>query len=451
MKNKKRNQIIQSEADLYQHLKEQIQFLIKSCSEYDSGRLHEAKRISVIIRILLHDTKKSTSLLKNLNKKNILFVDTATNIIPNNMLSHNGLISMKIINGIMDYIPRLGMHISFNKISFDDWWDKLILKSTNNKRLNRRGIVLNLSDTDGGAHIDTKLKNDYAEFSRGNALGWVNLINGVEYKPNTDPILASVRQIGYELLLTLEEEFPFLFGLDNLNLELSQQTINFISNYKSKISKPIVYRDISGHYSPRLKEEIIASNSEIDKHIVWVDCSSRSLDYPICSCMITFFLDENNFPTTARPKKEQSNYQLEYIGAFMKRLVYEDFKRVVLKNNGITNKQKRVKLSFDYAKLKDFKEKGRIQNYSLDFCDLCLNYLSVMRSSNNSIITKLLFRWRIGRIDKNIISVGKSLVRIIRKIDDSTPESVFSILVKLRDTLHLQGKLFVKNAKGMFS
>jgi len=38
----------------------------------------------------------------------------------------------------------------------------------------RRKIVLELSDTDGGAHVDAGLKDDYFALSRDNSLGWFN-------------------------------------------------------------------------------------------------------------------------------------------------------------------------------------------------------------------------------------------------------------------------------------
>ena len=55
--------IRQTEEELKSHLKEQIQFLLKSAQSYDEGFTSEAKRLAVVIRVLLHDTKKSKSLL----------------------------------------------------------------------------------------------------------------------------------------------------------------------------------------------------------------------------------------------------------------------------------------------------------------------------------------------------------------------------------------------------
>ena len=58
--------ISQSQEALQDHLTEQIGFLLRSAESYDNGFTDEAKRLAVTIRVLVHDTGKSTSLLKQL-------------------------------------------------------------------------------------------------------------------------------------------------------------------------------------------------------------------------------------------------------------------------------------------------------------------------------------------------------------------------------------------------
>ena len=65
---------IQTKDELLEHLKNQIAFMKQSASSYDDGFEDEAKRLAVTIRILVHDTNNSTSLLTSLNKKNINFL-----------------------------------------------------------------------------------------------------------------------------------------------------------------------------------------------------------------------------------------------------------------------------------------------------------------------------------------------------------------------------------------
>ena len=64
-------EVKQSKVDLEDHLREQISFLRASADSYDSGFKGEAKRLAVIIRVLLHDTHKSTSLMTLLGIKGI--------------------------------------------------------------------------------------------------------------------------------------------------------------------------------------------------------------------------------------------------------------------------------------------------------------------------------------------------------------------------------------------
>jgi hypothetical protein len=54
----------QIQQELIEHLKEQIGFLLSSSQSFDAGYASEGKRIAVVLRVLLHDTNKSQSLLK---------------------------------------------------------------------------------------------------------------------------------------------------------------------------------------------------------------------------------------------------------------------------------------------------------------------------------------------------------------------------------------------------
>ncbi len=66
-----------SEREFKMHLQEQIKFLETSCIEFDKGNHSEAKRIALYIRIIVHDTSKSNSLMKLLNIKDEKFIDSS--------------------------------------------------------------------------------------------------------------------------------------------------------------------------------------------------------------------------------------------------------------------------------------------------------------------------------------------------------------------------------------
>ena len=54
-----------------EHLKRQLAFLERSCIAYDQGYTDEAIRMATVIRVLLHKTHRSTSLLAHLGRENI--------------------------------------------------------------------------------------------------------------------------------------------------------------------------------------------------------------------------------------------------------------------------------------------------------------------------------------------------------------------------------------------
>ncbi len=198
----------QTKEDLKSHLKEQIQFLLRSTQGYDDGFISEAKRIAVVIRVLLHDTNRSISLLKLLNKKNILFYDTALNGAGSNM----ALIMIE-----MGKEPRFIAPLDNGappryikgKIPFDEWWNKNVFLDKTGNKMTRKDLILSVCNQDGGAHIDPKISKAYADLTRFNSLGWIFVVGGEEIA--SKPALASIRQISHEVLKSFKDEFPDFF------------------------------------------------------------------------------------------------------------------------------------------------------------------------------------------------------------------------------------------------
>jgi len=58
-------------------------------------------------------------------------------------------------------------------IPFVQWWNDPVLKDQQGRTFNRRELILNVADTDGGAHVDPELDEKYMELSRKNSLGWI--------------------------------------------------------------------------------------------------------------------------------------------------------------------------------------------------------------------------------------------------------------------------------------
>jgi len=209
---------IQTQDELLAHLKEQITFMKQSAISYDNGFEGEGKRLAVVIRVLVHDTSQSTSLLTLLERKrHMLFYDSASKYDPRNLATSNCLTMMKLSTTEgAEYVAPLDDLSSARdknmKRGFNNWWERLIIyKDNKNNKFTRRDLVLAVANKEGGAHVNPRLDQRYAELSRFNSLGWKQFVHGEEKDFNNTPILPSIRQIAHEVLKTLKDEFPDLF------------------------------------------------------------------------------------------------------------------------------------------------------------------------------------------------------------------------------------------------
>ena len=88
--------VSQSSEDLGSHLNDQLEFLRRSSESFDGGFEGEARRLAVSLRILLHDTEKSSSLLGQLGLKDSEFFDSADDWNPKNLVAHHSLIGIQV-------------------------------------------------------------------------------------------------------------------------------------------------------------------------------------------------------------------------------------------------------------------------------------------------------------------------------------------------------------------
>ena len=200
--------IKQTREELISHLKENLGFLKASAASFDSGSLGEAKRLAVSIRVLLHDTKQSKSLFRLLKlKEGFNFLDTAHDYNPANLMSHHGLVGLRVISEGSSYIAFLGdgpNTESFKNLPFSQWWDKIVISDSKKNQFTRSELILALANKDGGAHVDPNLDESYMHLTRYNSVGWISSSNGKE-TPMHNVELFSVRQIAYELIYSLEQ------------------------------------------------------------------------------------------------------------------------------------------------------------------------------------------------------------------------------------------------------
>ena len=193
--------------ELKEHLEEQIEFIKSSATSYDNGFSGESKRLAVAVRVLLHDTVKSTSLLSLLGQKNIDYLDTSFPIDESNKMSHSGLVQMSLGDRKSISLPLLDDGPFSRKASFELWWNGIVFVDKNRNEFSRKDIVLSLANKEGGAHVDKTLDVKYADLRKGNSLGWYDVTPDGVQTPSEDQVPASMRQIAHEVLKTLVQAY----------------------------------------------------------------------------------------------------------------------------------------------------------------------------------------------------------------------------------------------------
>lgn len=196
--------------DLEQQLHQQISFLKRSAESFDNGFEDEAVRLAVSIRILVHETPNSHSLLVQLGEMPTGFHDTSIGLIEGNLIPHSGITSLSYDkDGIAKYSAYLDESPEPTKLqSFDAWWSGPIFSKEGGKSLSRKAVILTAANQDGGAHVDPKLDETYRELKLGEYLGWKS---GTENQMNGELIAgaerATIRQIAHEILRTLDPTY----------------------------------------------------------------------------------------------------------------------------------------------------------------------------------------------------------------------------------------------------
>lgn len=202
------------DVDYREHLREQIYFLQSSAKLYDLGAEIEAKRMAVSLRVLLYDTKDSSSLLGQMRlKKKMQFVSTAQRFDPTNLLSQQCLLSMTIGPEGGVYMPLFENDNHFKLISCREWGYEVVFCDVHRKLYRRKDLIQLLANMDGGAHIDPDISDDYSSLKGNDLTGWhVRHADGSQSGMSNDPVYASMRQMTFEVLQSLYRIKPPLFS-----------------------------------------------------------------------------------------------------------------------------------------------------------------------------------------------------------------------------------------------
>jgi hypothetical protein len=187
-------------------LREQLGFLTRSASLYDLGAEDEALRMATSLRVLLHDTRSSTSLFKHLGLTNTPMLSSSRGhgnwqdyLSPEVKINSSEPIRM---------LPLLGRQ--FMELPFARWWSDEPVFVYQSNGYTRRLICLSAANKDGGAHVDRELEEYYETLAAGQYM--VGITGSLEYGGGPPPFpqgvtiwpknahLALIRQFTHEFL-----------------------------------------------------------------------------------------------------------------------------------------------------------------------------------------------------------------------------------------------------------
>lgn len=214
--------------ELRAHLKKQLGFLERSCEDYDDGQLEESIRAATVIRVLIHDTKSSTSLLKMMNGKTIRVISSVgwmpaeywrpyyLLMAQRNKNFHALVIPKRTSDGGLRMEASLGQREHCMLVSVEDWWNQIIwMECQSAQMLSRKDLVLAAANKDGGAHVDLDSPKNYEaikKMQQGGFSVYAHPIVEDEFLKHGGLVgisqenshLAAIRQMGYELLNSSE-------------------------------------------------------------------------------------------------------------------------------------------------------------------------------------------------------------------------------------------------------
>jgi hypothetical protein len=199
-------------------LAEQYDFLAASAARFDTGYEHEWKRLAIALRVLLHDTSASASLLGQLGIKDTLdFLDSdaGREPEPGRQLAYPrgwpmGFVGTRLGIGVgATFFPMLDNDLEMprGRLPFADWWRKRLLDSPHtNEHWRRQDFVLGATNKEGGAHVDPTPPAWWTDLRDGTWVGAATTTgpDGSQV-PMVTLVPAVIRQIAYEVTTTLQD------------------------------------------------------------------------------------------------------------------------------------------------------------------------------------------------------------------------------------------------------
>lgn len=183
---KKAYQVDRTPTELLSDLLVQLKFLRQECLHYDAGDWSYGAQIATKLRLLLHQTKYSDSLLAQITKRfafscpDFLSLSTVRGELPNK--GRTDFVRSPLIQYQMIHQPEVPPVLTVQPLSlepgkryakraFKTWWDGIdILLIDRQHFLSRKGVVCLLANQEGGAHVQPGMDEKAAMLRRGAAI-----------------------------------------------------------------------------------------------------------------------------------------------------------------------------------------------------------------------------------------------------------------------------------------
>jgi hypothetical protein len=177
--------------------------LERSSADFNAGHRQEAIRIGTTLRVIFHDTKKSTSLLRHLNTLNVLIrSDTPDRSRQDSQLAGKRIpgefswsLAQFSFEGFVPLTTPSGPH---RYIEAPYWWTETFAHM-DDIDYTRKAVVLWAANKDGGAHVDDELVPEYERLKAAGSIGSIQGPGG-QSVPIEDAHLTFLRTMAFEVL-----------------------------------------------------------------------------------------------------------------------------------------------------------------------------------------------------------------------------------------------------------
>lgn len=198
----KARKISRSADDISELLKDQLDHLTTTCARFDQGDTREYRRIATSIRLLAHQTSRSSSLLGQAGLLSRGFVNSAEHLHPNNIIGECNLIALIVPphKGPARWVAGLDDG-PLEFVKFDIWWNQPVMADQVQPALTRSRLIRHVADQDGGAHVDPEIDEAFERMRR-DAFRWTRGKETTEH-----PDRHAIRQIGHEILKSVRPSY----------------------------------------------------------------------------------------------------------------------------------------------------------------------------------------------------------------------------------------------------